>query len=137
MTLGDFRLSVRLLRETAGLQFAGPRAQAHRAAQFVDAFQLAQFVDDAMRRAGIELAGVGVFQAADVAGVFDHRALHPQANAEVWNLPRARVLDRVDHAGNAALAESAGHQDAVAVFELALPAGAVRSEKRRVGKESR
>src|SRR6185437_8995280 len=42
MPFADFSRPVRLLGKRAGLQHAGPRAQPHSAAQFVDAFQLAQ-----------------------------------------------------------------------------------------------
>ena len=43
------------------------RAQPHGAAQFVDALQLAQLVNHAMRRGGIEFGGIGVLHAAHVA----------------------------------------------------------------------
>ena len=44
----------------------------------------------------------------------------PEANAEIRHLPHARELDGVNHALDAALAESARHQDAVVLFQLAL-----------------
>ena len=59
--LTDFICLVSLLREAALAKHTGPRAQTHRAAQFVHAFQLAQFVNHPMRRAGVELSGVGPF----------------------------------------------------------------------------
>ena len=53
------------------------------------------------------------FKSGDVAGVFDRGALHAEADAEERHLVFARVLNGVDHALNAALAEAAGNQDAV------------------------
>ena len=60
VALADFRLSVGLVRQESWLQLARPRAQSHGAAEFFDAAQFAQLIDHAMRRRGIELAGVGV-----------------------------------------------------------------------------
>ena len=79
-----------------------------------------KFVDDAMRSLRIELGGVGVFQAAHVAGVLDGGALHAEADAEERNLVFARVLNGVDHALDAALAESAGNQNAVVAAQATL-----------------
>src|SRR6202035_3546634 len=49
MALADFELAVGFGGERAGLEFAGPRTQAHGATHFIDAEQFAEFVDDAMR----------------------------------------------------------------------------------------
>src|SRR6476620_4396526 len=81
--LADLSASVRLVSEAAVLQKTGPGAQPHRATQFVDALQLAELVNDAVRRAGIELARIRSFEAAHVARVLDHHGLHAQADAEV------------------------------------------------------
>ena len=66
-----------------------------------------------MRRVLVELGRMGAGQPDHVAGEFDHRALHAQADAEEGNLPLAGKADRLDLALDAALAESARHQQAV------------------------
>ena len=76
---------------------------------------------------GIELAGVGVFEAADVAGELDAGGLHAEADAEVGDLLFAGVADGVQHAFDAALAEAAGDEDAVEAFKLGLVAAVVGS----------
>src|SRR5262249_5948370 len=83
MALADLERAVGLRGLAVGLELAGPRAQAHGAAQLVNAAQLAQLVNDAVRRRGVELAGVGVGQTADVASKLDARRLHAQADPEV------------------------------------------------------
>ena len=120
VAFADFGLSVDLVGKRIRLDLAGPRAQTHGAAQFFHAAQFAQFVDHAMRSGRIEFAGVGVRQAADIARKFNARRLHAKANAEVRNLVLARIADGLEHAFDAALAEAAGHEDAVVVFELRL-----------------
>ena len=128
MALADLGGLVGAMRTRARLELACPGAQAHGAAQFFHAAQFAQLVDDAVRRGGIEFAGVGFRQSADVARIFDAGSLHAQANAEIRNLILARVANGLQHAGDAALAESAGNQDAVVAFQLrghaAIAAGA-------------
>ncbi len=52
-----------------------------------------------------------------VAHRFDHRHLHAEADAEIRHVALARELRRADFSLRAALAEAAGHQDAVDVFE--------------------
>src|ERR1039457_4961079 len=69
----DFRNSIRLSRQAPLGQQAWISAQAHGAAQLVDAFQLAQFVDDAVGRSRIAFGGIGVLQSAHVAREFDYR----------------------------------------------------------------
>src|SRR5437764_1376066 len=56
----DLRRAIRGTRETAFREIARVRSQTHGAAQFVDAFQLAQFIDDAIRRSWIDLGRVGL-----------------------------------------------------------------------------
>ena len=75
-----------------------------------------------MGGARLELRGVGARETADVARVFDHRALHPQADPEVRDAPLSRELDRLDLALDASIAEAAGHEDAVDVAEVGLDA---------------
>src|SRR5439155_19167241 len=100
---------------------AGPAAQPHGTAQIVDAFQFAQLEDHPVRRPGIEFGGVRGLQSAYVARVFNHHGLHAQADSEIRDCALARVADGVEHAVNAALAEAAGHQDAVVASQLSLP----------------
>ena len=69
--------------------------------------------DDRVRRVAVELGGVGVGQAHDVAGELDHRALQAQADAEERHLVLAGEADRLDLAVDAALVEAAGHEHAV------------------------
>ena len=71
-----------------------------------------------MRSGGVELAGVGILEAADVARVLDAGGLHAEADAEVGDLVLAGVADGVEHALDAALAEAAGDEDAVEAGEL-------------------
>src|SRR6202142_3039762 len=113
VSLADLALSVSLVGEAAFGQLAWIRAQAHGAAQVVDALQFAQFVDDAVRRRGVELRGVGSGEAAHITGELDHQHLHAQADAEIRHLALAGETDRLDHAFAAALAETARDQDAV------------------------
>ena len=49
VAFADFELAVSLVREGTRLELAGPRAQAHSAAHFIHAEQLAQFIDYAVR----------------------------------------------------------------------------------------
>ena len=68
-----------------------------------------------LRRA--ELGRVGLLDAAQIARGFHHRHLHAEADAEIRHIALARELRRLDLALGAALAEAAGHQDAVDVLE--------------------
>ena len=117
MALADFRFAVRAMRERTWLQNAGPRAEAHGAAHFVHAEKFAQFINDAVGSAGIELGAVGVLQSGDVARVLDGGTLHTETNSEKRHLAFARVLNCVDHSLNPALAESAGNQNSVNVCQ--------------------
>jgi hypothetical protein len=49
----------------------------------------------------------------------DHRHLHAEADPEEGHLPLAREAHGLDLAGRAALAEAAGHEDAVHAVEPA------------------
>src|ERR1700690_105887 len=117
MALGNFQRAIRFIGKRAGLKFARPRAQAHRAAHFVHAQQFAQFVNHAIRRRRIELRAVRIFDSRNLPRIFDRRALHAQANPEERDLFLPRVGNRVNHSGNAALAEAAGNQDAIGVAQ--------------------
>src|SRR3954463_719698 len=111
MALADLEVAVDAMCERVGLDLAGPRAQAHGAAELVDAAQLAQLIDDAVRGGLVELARVRAFEHAHVARKLDAGRLHAEANAEVGDFLLARVADSVQHAFDAALAEAAGNQD--------------------------
>src|SRR5580658_3038732 len=113
MAFADFELTVGFGGEGAGFEFAGPRAEAHSAAHFVNAKEFAQVIDDAVRGVGIALCGVGLFQACYIACVFDGGALHAEADAEIRDFAFAGELNGVDHALDAALAKAAGDEDAV------------------------
>src|SRR6266511_1775944 len=125
MALADFGAAVGLDGVEAGLELAVPCAQAHGAAQLFHPTQLAQFVDHAVRRCGIELAGVGLFEPADVARELDAGGLHAKTYTKVGHVVFSREADAVEHPADAALAEAAGHKDAVIAGELALIAAVV------------
>ena len=55
-------------------------------------------------------------------GVLDGRPLEAVADAEVGDAALARDLGRAHHAARAAIAEAAGHQDAVRAVEQLLAA---------------
>ncbi len=118
VTFADFGYSVSLSRQAAVGQQARISTQAHGAAQLVDAFELAQLVNDAIGGGRIALGGIGVLEATDVAREFDHRRLHAETDSEIRYFPLARVADGRDHAFHAPLAESAGNQDAVELVEI-------------------
>ena len=117
VAFADFQLAVRFVRERARLQLARPRAQAHCAAHFVHAQQFAQFVNHAVRRLRIELRAVRLFQTCGVARVFNRRALHSEANPEERHFVLARILNRVNHPLNPALAKSARHENPVVAVQ--------------------
>ena len=64
-----------------------------------------------------EFGRVGLGDAAEIARRLDHRHLHAEADAEIRHVALARELRRADFSFGAALAEAAGHQDAVDVLE--------------------
>ena len=117
MPLVDERGAVDPLGQRSRRQLAGVAAETHRAAQFVDAEQIAQLVDHLVRRVLVDLGGIGAVEPADVAREFDGRPLEAVADAEERDAVLARVLGRLHHAARAARAESAGHQDAVRAVE--------------------
>ena len=89
------------------------------AARFSSSLPLQPFghqADHRLRRRA-ELGRVGVLDAAQIARRLDHRHLHAEADAEIRHVALARELRRADLALGAALAEAAGHQDAVDVLE--------------------
>ncbi len=131
VALADFGLSVGGARVAAFGEIAGIGSEAHGAAELVDAFQFAQLIDDAIGSGWIELGGIGVGEAAYVAREFDHQGLHAEADAEVRNLGFARVADGDQHPFDAALAEAAGHENAVEGIRAAPCTAAIRDVRLR------
>src|ERR1035437_6144944 len=86
MALVDFARAVGVVCHTALGQAASPASQPHGAAQLVDTLEFAELEDDAVRRARVELGGIGGLQSAHVAREFDHQGLHPEADPEVRHL---------------------------------------------------
>ena len=114
--------AVDLAGERVRRQLAGVAAQAHRAAELVDAKQVAQLVDHFVRRRFIHFGGVGALQAADVAGVLDRRPLEAVADPEERDAVQARVLGGLHHAARAARPEAARDEDRRRAFEQARAA---------------
>ena len=117
VALGDVQRAIAGGHFCAGHDVARIRAEAQRAA-LVDLVALVGHeVDDLVRAALVELAGVGVGKAADGARKLDDRDLHAQADAEVGDVVRAGIVRGRNLALNAAVAEAAGHENAVAAAE--------------------
>src|SRR6185437_3500949 len=87
-------------------------------AHFLDAGQLTQLVNHAMRRRWVKLAGIGVGQSAHIASVLDAGRLHAEADAKIRNAVLARVTDRVEHALDAALPKASRDQDSIEAGKL-------------------
>src|SRR5215471_10603762 len=102
-------------------EFTGISSEAHRAAHRIDSEQVAQFEDHRVRRIGVELSRIGVFNAADVARVFYRRALQTQADAEERLLFAARVGDGADHSRNSALAKPPRNKYRVNIVQNVFP----------------
>ncbi len=118
VALADFCFAVGVGGEGVGLHDAVPGSEAHGATHLFNSGELAEFVDDAVRGGGVELAGVGVLEAAYIAGVLDAGGLHAETDAEVGDCLFAGVADGVEHTFDAALAEAAGYEDAVEALKL-------------------
>src|SRR5918911_4681595 len=96
-------------------QLARPSTKTHRAPQFLNVHQVAQLEDDGIGRVRVKLCRVRVLQAADVARVLDAGRLHSQTDSEVGRSRSSRVVDRLNHPRDAALAEAAGDEYGVEV----------------------
>ena len=118
MPFTDLCFAIRLVGDRAVFELTSPGSEAHRAAEFVDAFQFAQFVNNAVWRTGIEFTGISVLQTAYVAGIFNACGLHTEADSEIRHPLLTGVADRIQHSGDSAFTEAARHQDAVVAFEL-------------------
>src|SRR6266849_2918494 len=120
MALFDQLSPVGVPCDRAFLQHGGILAEAHRAAQGVDADEIAQLEDDLVRRLVVELGRVRADHPDDVPCELDRRALHAQADAEVGNSLLARVTDCAQLPFDAARSESRADQDSVDVRQLAV-----------------
>src|SRR5436309_2991430 len=118
VALADDPLAVERRRAAAVAEQDRIEAEAHGATLVGERPLLGQQIDHEVRGVGSELGRVGALQAAHVARVFDYRALHAEADAEVRHALLARVAHRLDLALDAAVAEAARHQDAVDVGEV-------------------
>src|SRR5579875_433776 len=126
VTLADLRRIViepadqRVLAEHRGIG-----AEPHRAAEIaafgaaLDLVAPRPFGEQPHHRRGAraEFRARRLGQPREIARAFDHRHLHPEADAEERHLALARELHRGDLPLGAALAEAAGHEDAVHAFE--------------------
>ena len=118
VTLGD---TVGIVIELRGLRscekdgLAG--AEAHVVAHGGEFFLLFLQADDGVRGVFIELGGVRTGEAADVAGEFDGGDLHAETDAEVGDIVLAGVLGGEDFSFDAAIAETAGNEDAIDVAD--------------------
>src|SRR4029453_10454570 len=83
VTFPDRPLPVRLRGIAALGEGHRVEAEPHRPSLVRDVPLLGQEVDDIVGRHRHELGGVRTLEPADVARVLDHRALHPEADAEV------------------------------------------------------
>ena len=95
-------------------------AEAHRAAEGVDADEVAQLVDHLVRRLVVELGRVRADHAGHVARELDRRALHAEADAEVGDALLAREADGAQLSFHAARAEAGADEDAVDAGQLAV-----------------
>src|SRR5579871_2792105 len=119
--LVDDFLAVQLEGERIGGQPARIAAEPHRAAHVVHAEQIAELVDDLVRRVLGDLGRVRIGKAADVSCVLHDRPLEPVADAEIRDLARARELGGGHHAANAAIAEPGRDENPHGVLEQPLP----------------
>ncbi len=123
--LGDFGVAIDLGDAAAVRKLGLVRAEPHRAAEIaasrahfelVAAHPLGHQANDRLV-AGAEFGGIGVLDAGQRAGGLDHRHLHAEADAEIRHLALAGEARRADLAFRAAVAEAAGHQDAVDMLQ--------------------
>ena len=126
VAFGDVRGAVDVGNAGALLELGLVGAQPHGAAEialFLALFELAflhplghQADDGLVARA--EFSGGGSGHAGEIAGGFHHRHLHAEADAEIGHLALTGEFGRGDLAFRAALAEGAGHEDGVDVFQV-------------------
>ena len=115
--------SVRPFRNGAGIRAEahGPSLVAFRIAAlhglFAEIVPFGHQVDELVLGERVEFFGVGFLDADDVAGEFDDRALHTEADPEEGHIVFTGIPDGFDFPFDAAVPEAAGHEDAVSAFE--------------------
>ncbi len=65
----------------------------------------------------VQFNAVGILKADYVSGKFHNRKLHAQAKAQERDLVFPGISDGMDHAVDAPVAKTAGHQDALYITE--------------------
>src|SRR5262245_42295379 len=121
MPFGDLTHAIDRFSERSREQAAWVCAETHCSAHIFHSQQIAQFENNRVGRVGIELRRIGIFDAADIARVFNRCALHTQTDAEEGDLLAARVTDRADHPGDAAFSEPAWNKDRIDLTKAVLP----------------
>src|SRR5262249_60695121 len=99
--------AVRTRRKAALPKLALVGAQPHRAAFFRHAGLIGQQIDHLVTAGRVELTGVRIRPAEDVARELDRRHLHAEAEAEIRHALLARILHGRGLALEAARAEAA------------------------------
>ena len=117
VSLMDARCSVDAFGDGAWCQLARVPPEPHRAAQFIDAEQVSQFVDQLVRRVLVYFRGISAFEVAHVARELHGRPLKPVADPEERDPLFSRVFGRLHHAARPARTEAPRHQNAVRPFE--------------------
>ncbi len=113
VALENGALAIGRLSPAARRQIALVFAQPHGPAQVFQVLLILHHIDDGMRRARVELCGIGIRPAQDVSGKLDGCNLHPKADAQIGDAVLPGVFGRENLACNAPLAKAAGHQDAL------------------------
>ena len=68
----------------------------------------------------VELGRVRTLKTGNVSGEFDHGTLHPEADAEKWNLLFTRPADRFNLAFGATFAKTARNQQTIVTAQNSL-----------------
>ena len=111
--LGDQVFAVAALHAAARGDGAGVGPQTQRAALTDAVALIQQKVDHLVGRLGVQLAGAGVRQPADMAGKFDDGHLHPKADAQIGDVLLPGIAGGDDHALHPPIAEAAGDDDPI------------------------
>ena len=97
----------------ARLDLTGVGSQAHSPTLRQVPLLVRHQIDHRVGAFGIKLTGIRVAPGENVSGVFDHRHLHSQTDAEIRDAVDPGVMSRVSHSLNASAAKASGHDDAV------------------------
>lgn len=117
VALGDLLFPVEGIGLGMLVQHAGVGAQPQGAANVFNAVLLGHQVDDRVRGVRIQLDAVGVGEAQHIAGEFHDGQLQAEAQAKERDAVLAGVADCVNLAVDAAVAETAGNQNAADIAE--------------------